>query len=136
PLADRLTQTLFAILEPSLPGARFLDLFAGSGAAGIEALSRGAATATFVEVDERAAATIRENLDRAGFGPPAAAVTRLNVLDLLDMYDRGFTRDQFDIVFVDPPYDNRTVLSDTIYMLGTSGAPVAPEGRVIAKHFW
>ncbi|HYX10331.1 MAG TPA: 16S rRNA (guanine(966)-N(2))-methyltransferase RsmD [Candidatus Acidoferrum sp.] len=136
PLADRVKQTLFAILEPSLPGARFLDLFAGSGAAGIEALSRGAATATFVEVDERAAATIRENLDRAGFGPPAAAVTRLNVLDLLDMYDRGFTRDQFDIVFVDPPYDNRTVLSDTIYMLGTSGAPVAPEGRVIAKHFW
>ena len=51
PLADRVKQTLFAILEPDLPGARVLDLFAGSGAAGIEALSRGAASATFVEHD-------------------------------------------------------------------------------------
>ena len=57
PLADRVKQTLFAILEPDLPRARFLDLFAGSGAAGIEALSRGAAHATFVERDQRAIGT-------------------------------------------------------------------------------
>ena len=56
PLADRVKQTLFAILEPDLHGASVLDLFAGSGAAGIEALSRGAATATFVEKDQGAAA--------------------------------------------------------------------------------
>ena len=53
PLGDRVKQTLFAILEPDLRGAAFLDLFAGSGAAGIEALSRGAARATFVERDRR-----------------------------------------------------------------------------------
>ena len=58
-LADRVKETLFAVLEPDLPDARFLDLYAGSGAAGIEALSRGAKSATFVERDARAAATIR-----------------------------------------------------------------------------
>src|SRR6478672_13615880 len=64
PFGDRVKQTLFAILEPELPGARFLDLFAGSGAAGIEALSRGAAAATFVERDRTAIAVIHANLER------------------------------------------------------------------------
>ena len=67
PLADRVKQTLFAILEPDLPGALVLDLFAGSGAAGIEALSRGASTAVFVDRDPGAVRVIRENLRRAGF---------------------------------------------------------------------
>ena len=74
PLADRVKQTLFAILEPDLPGARVLDLFAGSGAAGIEALSRGAASATFVEHDAGAAKIISSNLARAGLAGPNAAI--------------------------------------------------------------
>src|SRR6266550_7192111 len=74
PLADRVKQTLFAILEPDLPGAHVLDLFAGSGAAGIEALSRGAASAVFVEKDQGAAAVIDANLRAAGLAGPAAAV--------------------------------------------------------------
>src|SRR3954463_11685913 len=65
PLGDRVKQTLFAILEPDLPGSDVLDLFAGSGASGIEALSRGAARATFVERDRGAAAVIAANLERA-----------------------------------------------------------------------
>ena len=69
PLADRVKQTLFAILEPDLRGARVLDLFAGSGAAGIEALSRGAASATFVEHDAGAARVIGSN----GFGMTPSA---------------------------------------------------------------
>ena len=68
PLADRVKETLFAIIEPDLRGARFLDLFAGSGAAGIEALSRGAADATFVERDRDAMRVIKANLDRTGLG--------------------------------------------------------------------
>src|SRR6476660_4510873 len=64
PFGDRVKQTLFAILEPDLPGANVLDLFAGSGAAGLEALSRGAAHATFVERDKAAAAVIAANLAR------------------------------------------------------------------------
>src|SRR3954467_4891932 len=62
PIGDRVKQTLFAILEPDLRDARVLDLFAGSGAAGIEALSRGAASATFVERDPKAIAVIERNL--------------------------------------------------------------------------
>jgi len=65
PFTDRVKQTLFAILEPELEGANVLDLFAGSGAGGIEALSRGAARATFVEHDAGAARVIAENLRRA-----------------------------------------------------------------------
>src|SRR6187431_2142979 len=76
PLADRVKQTLFAILEPDLPGARVLDLFAGSGAAGIEALSRGAASATSVEHDAAAARVIAANLQRTGLGGPNAVVVR------------------------------------------------------------
>ena len=72
PLGDRVKETLFAILEPDLAGARFLDLFAGSGAAGIEALSRGAAHATFVERDTAAAKVIAGNLDRTHLAGPAA----------------------------------------------------------------
>ena len=70
PLGDRVKQTLFAMLEPDLPGARFLDLFAGSGAAGIEALSRGAGHATFVERDAGAATVIVGNLARTHLGGP------------------------------------------------------------------
>src|ERR687890_673469 len=80
PLADRVKQTLFAILEPSLPGARVLDLFAGSGAAGIEALSRGAAAATFVEHDNGAVAVVRANLRRTHLDGPAVTVVREDAL--------------------------------------------------------
>ena len=70
PLGDRVKQTLFAVLDPVLPGSRFLDLFAGSGAAGIEALSRGAVHATFVERDPGAARVIVANLARTHLGSP------------------------------------------------------------------
>src|SRR5881392_3674445 len=74
PLADRVKQTLFAVLEPDLGEARFLDLFAGSGAAGIEALSRGAASATFVEKDARAATVIADNLRATQLGERATVI--------------------------------------------------------------
>ena len=87
PLADRVKQTLFAILEPDLPRARFLDLFAGSGAAGIEALSRGAAHATFVERDQRAIGTIRTNLARTGLdGADRATLVRADALAELESH--------------------------------------------------
>ena len=76
PLADRVKQTLFAVLEPDLEGAAVLDLFAGSGAGGIEALSRGASRAVFVERDGGAARVVAENLKRAGLASRAAVVRR------------------------------------------------------------
>ncbi len=77
PLTDRVKQTLFAILEPDLPGANVLDLFAGSGAAGLEALSRGAAHVTFIEHDRAAAAVIATNLARTHLAGTRARIVRV-----------------------------------------------------------
>jgi 16S rRNA (guanine966-N2)-methyltransferase len=136
PLTDRVKQTLFGILEPDLDGAVVLDLFAGSGAGGIEALSRGAARAVFVERDRRAAATIEENLRRAGFGRPEAEVLRASVETVLGAFDRAPGGALFDLVLADPPYDQPAALADTLSLLGEPGAPLAAGAMVVAKHFW
>lgn len=134
PLGDRVKQTLFAILEPELDGARVLDLFAGSGAAGIEALSRGAGEAVFVEKDAGAAAVVAANLDATRLAGPAAAIVRSEALGWLGRDDP--TRRPFDIVFVDPPYADVATLRRVLEALGADGAPLAPGARVVAKHFW
>lgn len=134
PLSDRVKQTLFGILEPALPGARFLDLFAGSGAAGIEALSRGAAAAVFVERAAAAAAVIAANLEAARLAGPAATVVRAEALSWLGRSDRDGP--PFDVVFVDPPYADAALLRRVLEALGDAQAPLAPEARVVAKHFW
>jgi 16S rRNA (guanine966-N2)-methyltransferase len=133
PLADRVKQTLFAILEPDLPGARFLDLFAGSGAAGIEALSRGAAHATFVERDPGAIRTIRSNLRRTRLeGQDRVTVIRTDVLAWLRDPARAAGA-PYDLVLVDPPYDESTALTTALETV----SPVVTRGaRVVAKHFW
>ena len=137
PLGDRVKQTLFAILEPELRGARFLDLFAGSGAAGIEALSRGAIEATFVERDRSAARVIQANLERTGL----AANGRVVVAEALAWLTRQAAADTpaaageppFDVVFVDPPYDEPATLESAVQL---AGEIVRPNGRVVAKHHW
>jgi 16S rRNA (guanine966-N2)-methyltransferase len=91
-------EALFSILGP-IEDCRVLDLYAGSGALGIEALSRGAASATFVESDARAAATIRRNLDALGM---AGEVHRRDALDWL----RAAASEPYDLVFADPPYSS------------------------------
>ena len=133
PLADRVKQTLFAILEPDLPRARFLDLFAGSGAAGIEALSRGAAHATFVERDQRAIGTIRTNLARTGLdGADRATLVRADALTWLRDPDR-VSGTPYDVVLIDPPYDEVETMMTALE--GVS-AVVTRNARVVAKHFW
>jgi len=136
PLGDRVKQTLFAILEPDLRGAAFLDLCAGSGAAGIEALSRGAARATFVERDRRAANTIAENLALTGLAGPAARIVRDDAVAWLTS---GAGADgPYDLVVVDPPYAEPDLLARLLGILGadTAGRLLRPGGRVVAKHFW
>jgi 16S rRNA (guanine966-N2)-methyltransferase len=133
PLSDRVKQTLFAILEPDLSGAAFLDLFAGSGAAGIEALSRGAASATFVEKDQGAAAVIDANLKATGLAGPAASIVRWDVVRWLGEAHAG---ELFDLVLVDPPYAETELLGRILEILGGQAAPLAPGARVVAKHFW
>jgi 16S rRNA (guanine966-N2)-methyltransferase len=132
PLADRVKQTLFAIVEPDLAGASVLDLFAGSGAAGIEALSRGAASATFVENDPAAVATIRANVAGAAVADRAEIVRD----DVVRWLGRSASRGSFELVIVDPPYAETELLAQTLAALGEPDAPLASTARVVAKHFW
>jgi 16S rRNA (guanine966-N2)-methyltransferase len=134
PLADRVKQTLFAILEPDLRGARVLDLFAGSGAAGIEALSRAAASAVFVEKDPGAARVIEANLRATSLAGPMAQVVRADAVSWLGRQSAGAS--PFDLVIVDPPYAETEVLTRTLTALGAADAPLASDARVVAKHFW
>src|SRR6476620_6741544 len=109
PLTDRVKQTLFAILGPDLPGANVLDLFAGSGAAGIEALSRGAAHAVFIERERAAAAVIANNLARTRLAGDRARVVRADAVAWLRT-PPATAANLFDIVIADPPYDHPDLL--------------------------
>jgi 16S rRNA (guanine966-N2)-methyltransferase len=134
PLADRVKQTLFAILEPDLNGANVLDLFAGSGAGGIEALSRGAAKATFVERDVGAARVIAENLTSTRLAE-RGHVIRADAEAYLR--NEAAIDGPFDIVLVDPPYAETKLMEDALLRLGSAERPLlAPDCWVVAKHFW
>ena len=98
PTADRVKEALFSILQFDLPGTRVLDLFGGTGQLGIEAISRGAASAVFVDAGDSACRLIKENLRRAKM-ESEARVVRADYLQYLS----GCT-EKFDIIFLDPPY--------------------------------
>ncbi len=136
PMGDRVKQTLFAILEPQLRGARVLDLFAGSGGGGIEALSRGASACWFLERDAGAVRVIADNLERAGLAGPAATVVRADAIEWLARTAPEVG--PFDIILVDPPYAQPDLLVGALRRLGDDGAAaiLAPAGVVVAKHFW
>lgn len=101
PTTDRVKEALFNIISPKVQESGFLDLFAGTGGIGIEALSRGAAMAVFVEQDPKALKVIEENLALTGLGQ-AAKVYRGDVLRTLSVL--GHEKMVFDIIFMDPPY--------------------------------
>ena len=101
PTTDRIKETLFNILQNDLPSCHFLDLFAGSGAIGIEALSRGAAKAVFVDNSKEALSCIRQNLEKTHLADRAIVIGQdcagaIHALDAKKMH--------FDIIFMDPPY--------------------------------
>src|SRR5688500_16273405 len=140
PLSDRVKQALFASLESEgLLSDGFLDLFAGVGAAGIEALSRGADRAVFVERSKRAASIIEENLQRTRLG--GGHVVRGDVLKYLatkhgDESAYGDESARFTVAFVDPPYD-QPLVAPTLERLGDPEAGwLDDESVVVAKHFW
>jgi 16S rRNA (guanine(966)-N(2))-methyltransferase RsmD len=136
PLGDRVKQTLFAILEPDLRDGAFLDLFAGTGAAGIEALSRGAARAVFVERAAAAVATIEANLALTHLGGPQAVVVRAEVGAWLAR--AGAPAGPFDAIVLDPPYDAPDLLRTALASIAEAGPGVilAPGGIAASKHFW
>ena len=128
PFADRVRQALFAVLEPRLPGARVLDLCAGSGAAGIEALSRGAASVLFVDLSRRAAEVIRRNL--AGLDLVARAEVRVADAGSSAVSLAASGR-VFDLVIADPPYDDLAVRRNILRALGTTPSALAAHGLLV-----
>ena len=116
PTTDRIKETLFNIHQPEMAGCRFLDLFSGSGAIGIEALSRGAEQAVFVEKNPRACACIRENLSFTKLAENGKLLN-MDVLQALRSLEGG---EAFDCIFMDPPYEHdleKTVLE---YLAGST----------------
>ena len=127
PTPDRVRETLFNWLQPRIVGARVLDLFAGRGALGLEALSRGAEHVTFIEKDRRAATAI-EALARE-WRETALSVESVDALGWLARYPGEL---KFDVVFVDPPYD-ANLQAAVFGALVTRGA-LAPDARVYVEH--
>ena len=125
PTSDRVREALFSILA-SVEGAHALDLFAGSGALGIEALSRGAAEVTFVDSAASAIAAVRENLERLGLQAEVLRMPALRALACTPVLGR-----QYDLVFLDPPYRLASTLGPR---LSTALPPVLATGaRVVAE---
>jgi len=134
PTSDRLRETLFNVLGRDVAGSRFLDLFAGTGAIGIEALSRGAAEAAFVENHAPAATLIRRNLESLGIrkGATVLATDALHGLEKLASGRKGETC-CYDFIFLDPPYAAANDYARVLEFLGSTDL-VAPGGVVIAEH--
>ena len=129
PTADQVRIALMDTLTPYLAGSEVLDLFAGAGGVGIEALSRGAARATFVERDRRASQALRQNLESLDL----QAAGRVLTMDVERALPRlAAAGDAFDIIFLDPPYETALV-PEILGVLG-AGRLTRPGGLVIAQH--
>ena len=130
PTSDRLRETLFNILAPRLPGCTFADLYAGTGAVGIEALSRGAAHVFFAENAAPALKSLRANL------------AALNITKGFTLEDRGVPQlldrltGPLDLIFLDPPYEDEEAYTQTLGFLASPRGRklLAPNAQVIAEH--
>jgi 16S rRNA (guanine966-N2)-methyltransferase len=129
PTTDRTREALFNILGPSVADCKVLDLFAGTGALAIEALSRGAQSALLVDNNKTALATIRKNIATCGLAD-VATVRHFDLRRRLSLL--GTYSNYFDLVFMDPPYHRRLVES-TLDRLHTSGA-LAQEALIVVEH--
>ena len=124
PTADRVKEAIFSILQFDIEGRHFLDLFAGSGQMGIEALSRGAAGAVFVDAADPSVQIVRKNLQAGGFAD-RAQVFRADYASYL-----ARTKERFDIAFLDPPY-RAGLLPDA---LEKTAACMQPHGVILCEH--
>jgi 16S rRNA (guanine966-N2)-methyltransferase len=132
PTSDRLRETLFNVLAETVDGSRFIDVFAGTGAVGIEALSRGASEVVFIENHAPAATLIRRNLEslelRSG-----ATVLAIDALRGLEKLAARTGEAAFDIVFVDPPYAAAEEYAQVLRFLGATSF-LGPGATVIVEH--
>jgi 16S rRNA (guanine(966)-N(2))-methyltransferase RsmD len=125
PTSGLVREALFNILGDTVEGARVLDLYAGTGSLGLEALSRGAASATFIDAEGAACQAILQSAGRAGFAD-AVTVIRGRLPGALRSVEG-----EFDLVFCDPPYDATQEASETIV---AAAGLVAPGGRIVSEH--
>jgi 16S rRNA (guanine966-N2)-methyltransferase len=130
PTSDRLRETLFNVLGPAINGSTFVDLYAGTGAVGIEALSRGARCAIFAEQHSPAAALIRRNLESLEIGAEGEVLC-MNVMRAIERLEAMKAHAQF--IFLDPPYAADIEYESALDALGESPL-IAPDGRVIVEH--
>ena len=146
PTSDKLRETIFNILAPRIAGARVLDGYAGTGALGIEALSRGAALVTFIDHDRRAQALIEENLARCGI-VEGYAIIRASVARALETLreprasrpletsETSETSVPFDVILLDPPYEATGDAVMTIdAILAAAGDVIARDGILVLEH--
>ena len=129
PTSDKLRETLFNILAPRIEGTRLLDGYAGTGALGIEALSRGAAQVTFVEQDRRAEALIAENLARCGVTNGYAIIRASATRALADLSANGAA---FELILLDPPYDEDAAQVGAV--LAQAAGVVTRGGLIVLEH--
>jgi 16S rRNA (guanine966-N2)-methyltransferase len=129
PTSDRLRETLFNILAPRISGSRFLDICAGSGAVGIEALSRGALTVTFIERSRKACGVIEANLGALGITSNATIVNRDAALALKRLEQESAC---FDVAFFDPPYASE-LYGQIMKQLG-SGILLSDGAVIVVEH--
>jgi 16S rRNA (guanine966-N2)-methyltransferase len=131
PTSDRLRETLFNVLAPRIAGARVLDAYAGTGALGIEALSRGAAAVVFVDQDRRAAALVADNLARCGL-ENGYAIIRASAARAIEQLVQS-AHEPFDIVLLDPPYapESRPGFDE---ILAAAGRVLARTGIAVLEH--
>jgi 16S rRNA (guanine(966)-N(2))-methyltransferase RsmD len=131
PTAARVRQTLFDILAPWLPGCRFLDAFAGAGAVGLEALSRGAALVVLVDAAADAVAAMRANASLLTKAGGQVRIVRQDARVALAAF--GDAQERFDVVYLDPPYES-DVYEASLEQAGRRGL-LAEHGIVVAEHF-
>jgi 16S rRNA (guanine(966)-N(2))-methyltransferase RsmD len=131
PTSSKVREALFDILRNKIVGASFVDLYAGTGTVGLEALSRGAGRSVFVEPDELRIRTIKNNVLELGF-LEQALVAKGRAYEFLQK--ASAENDSFDIFFIDPPYDSEEI-EKVLPLLGEEGL-VNEDGVVIVEHFF
>jgi len=136
PTSDKLRETLFNVLAPRIPGARVVDAFAGTGALGLEAMSRGASFVAFLEQDRRAQALIARNVAHCGISEgyamiPASVARGVEVLRANPAFE------PFDVILLDPPYDSQpgaTAAAEPDETLMRLSTVLAPDGIMVLEH--
>jgi len=129
PITDMIKEALFNVIGSNIGGASLLDLFAGSGSVGIEALSRGARPVVFIDNSHNAVRVIRENLHSCGFGE-GFELYRNDVFRAMEILARRKTK--FDYIYADPPFTVETIFNPLVEALDRSSLLV-PEGSLIVR---